>query len=201
MNGARFFAGYAGNHFAWHRTIRPERDTPVISRARRMAHFTQQGTGDETASTAPDPKIPGTKKKRSHKKLQDQAESNPFPIQQICSTSCSRVAHGTVAARRGGGGTPCGRVTDLFTTVRWIIRPNKSGCLTTSSNAECSTRRPQQDTSRHRLAPIDTCATSHHTWLAFDDLSAGPPLRAVKSERLDDEALIETARKTRARPI
>src|SRR6195952_3123525 len=101
------------------------------------------------------------------------------------------LAHGTVARRV----ETLRRVTDLFingavdySNEQIALFDDVFQCLL--HHIETSPRAPLAN----RLAPIDTAPTNTIRALAFDDLIevAAPVLS--RSERLDDEALIETAR-------
>src|SRR5450631_3654475 len=159
------------------------------------ARFTQTRHEDDTASPAPDPI-------KFHVPAMKNAPVNPLQDRVMSSKSANAssdlldelqttLAHGTVARRV----ETLRRVTDLFLNGAVDYSDEQIGlfddvfqCLTdhieTSAKALLA----------NRLAPIDNAPPSTVRALAFDDLIevAAPVLS--RSERLDDDALIETAR-------
>src|ERR1700689_224243 len=101
------------------------------------------------------------------------------------------LAHGPVA----GGGETLRRVTDLFINGAVDFSDEQIGlfddvfqCL--MLHIEASARALLAD----RLSSIDSAPPPPIRALAFDDLIEGAPPVLSRSERLDDETLIETAR-------
>src|ERR1700722_7602207 len=153
--------------------------------------------GAVTAPPAPDPatSVPETKKPSPvcHRTLQDRVMSS-----KPASTSESLLdelqttrAHGTVARRV----ETLRRVTDLF--INGAVDYSSEQVDLFDDVFQCLMHHIENSAKAllaSRLAPIDTAPPLTIRTLAFDDLIevAAPVLS--RSERLDDEALIETAR-------
>src|SRR6266436_6857927 len=163
------------------------------------ARFTQPRHRGATALPAPDPttSVSGDEESRRRpenvRMLQDRVMSSKpaSTSESLLDDLQTTLAHGTVARRV----ETLRRVTDLFINGAVDYSDEQIGlfddvfqCLTdhieTSAKALLA----------NRLAPIDNAPPSTVRALAFDDLIevAAPVLS--RSERLDDDALIETAR-------
>src|SRR3979411_602654 len=162
------------------------------------ARSTQPRHKDATASPAPDPiiSVSGDEElspAQNFRMLQDRVMSSKSAAtsENLLDELQTTLAHGTVARRV----ETLRRVTDLFINGAVDFSNEQIGlfddvfqCLTdhieTSAKALLA----------NRLAPIDNAPPSTVRALAFDDLIEVAPPVLSRSERLDDDALIETAR-------
>src|SRR4030081_193794 len=162
------------------------------------ARFTQPRQEDATASPAPDPIISVSGDGESSpaqiaRMLQDRVMSSKSAVtsENLLDELQTTLAHGTVARRV----ETLRRVTDLFINGAVDFSSDQIGLF--DDVFQCLMEHIETSAKAllaNRLAPIDTAPPLTIRALAFDDLIevAAPVLS--RSERLDDEALIETAR-------
>src|SRR6202048_2813231 len=162
------------------------------------ARFTQPRQEDATASPAPDPIISVSGDGESSpaqiaRMLQDRVMSSKSAAtsENLLDELQTTLAHGTVARRV----ETLRRVTDLFINGAVDFSNEQIGLF--DDVFQCLMHHIESSAKAllsNRLAPIDTAPPLTIRTLAFDDVIevAGPVLS--RSERLDDEALIETAR-------
>ena len=195
----RVLARHAGNDFRRrrHAAIRTRRRTH-FSRA-PTARFTQPRHEDATVSPAPDStnSVPATKnpsRARNARTLQDRVMSSKpaATSENLLDELQTTLAHGTVARRV----ETLRRVTDLF--INGAVDFSDEQIELFDDVFQCLMHHIETSAKAllaNRLAPIEQRAAADHPHAGVRRSHRGCRLRcSSRSERLDDEALIETAR-------